>query len=157
MQDNPQVSDTKIHITKMEYERLAAFRYALRSFLRFSEKAAEANHITSHQYQALLAIKGRQRERLTIGELADQLQIRSHSAVELVDRMVAQGLVVRQPSADDRRQVCVVLTAHGEEVLSQLAAVHKEQLRVIGPELERLIAHLSSASDQDASDIDEKL
>ena len=133
----------EIRITNKEYEQLAAFRYALRSFLRFSERAAEAYHVTAQQYQALLAIKGfRQHERLTVGELAEQLQVRSHSAVELVDRMVAQGLVRREPSADDRRQVCVVLTPQGDDILAHLAAVHKEQLHVMAPELERLLARL---------------
>lgn len=146
----------EVRITKKEYEQLAAFRYALRSFLRFSERAAEAYHVTAQQYQALLAIKGfRQHERLTMGELADQLQVRSHSAVELVDRMVVQGLVRREPSADDRRQVCVVLTPPGDEILAHLAAVHKEQLHIMAPELKRLIAQLLGSSESDEGESDQ--
>jgi hypothetical protein len=45
-------------VTKKEYGTLAAFRYRLRHFLRFSESAAEAAGLTSRQYQALLAIRG---------------------------------------------------------------------------------------------------
>jgi DNA-binding MarR family transcriptional regulator len=45
-------------VSKAEYETLAAFRYALRQFLRFSEEAAQAVGLTPQQYQAMLAIKG---------------------------------------------------------------------------------------------------
>jgi DNA-binding MarR family transcriptional regulator len=75
-------------VTKAEYETLAAFRYNLRHFLRFSESAAESTGLTSRQYQALLAIKGfPARDCITVGELAEQLQIAHHSAVGLVDRL----------------------------------------------------------------------
>jgi DNA-binding CsgD family transcriptional regulator len=84
-------------LTKTEYELLAAFRYHLRQFLRFSEEAAQTAGLTPRQHQALLAIKGfPKRESVTIGELAEQLQIAHHTAVELVDRLAAQKLVERQ-------------------------------------------------------------
>lgn len=73
---------------------LAVFRYHLRQFLQFSEEAAQAAGLAPRQYQALLTIKGSSRaERLTIGDLAEQLQIVHHAAVELVDRLSAQDLV----------------------------------------------------------------
>src|SRR6185295_17692704 len=79
------------------YQALAAFRHALRQFLRFSEAAAEAVGLTPRQYQALLAVKGMPRgRRATVGALAEQLQIRHHSAVGLVDRLVLQGLAARE-------------------------------------------------------------
>ena len=87
---------------------LAAFCYHLRQFLKFSEDAAQAAGLTPRQYQALLAIKGFPgRECLTIGELAEQLQIAHHTAVELVDRLSAQKLVERAYGTEDRRNVFV--------------------------------------------------
>src|SRR5262245_53741046 len=84
-------------LTKTEYEVLAAFRYHLRQFLQFSEEAARSAGLTPRQHQALLAIKGfPERERVTIGELAEQLQIAHHSAVGLVDRLAAQHLIERE-------------------------------------------------------------
>ncbi|MEO6753630.1 MAG: helix-turn-helix domain-containing protein, partial [Chthoniobacteraceae bacterium] len=78
-------------LSKSQYEVLAAFRFALRRFLRFSEDAATAAGITPQQHQALLAIKGfPARDRVTVGELAERLQIRHHSAVGLIDRLVAE-------------------------------------------------------------------
>ena len=130
-------------VSKAEYETLAAIRYALRQFVRFSEEAAQAVGLAPQQYQALLAIKGFPgRERILIGELAERLQIRHHSAVGLVDRLVAQGLVRREQALTDRRQVYVVVTEHGADLLSRLAAVHRDELRHIGPQLNALLLGL---------------
>jgi DNA-binding MarR family transcriptional regulator len=131
-------------LIKSQYETLAAFRYALRRFIRFSEEAAQEAGITAQQYQALLAIKGfPARDRVTVGELAERLQLRHHSAVGLIDRLVVQKLVAREPSAEDRRQVLVQLTRRGEEILEQLAAVHREQLKRIGREISQLLERLN--------------
>src|SRR6266566_9056175 len=88
-------------ISKAQYEMLAAFRYQLRQFLHFSEQAAQKAGLTPRQHQALLAIKGFPgRDSVTIGELAEQLQIAHHSAVGLVDRLEAQNLIVRELSTE---------------------------------------------------------
>lgn len=136
------------HLSKAEYQLLAAFRYALRRFLHFSEDAARAAGVEPQQHQALLAIKGfPERERVTIGELADRLQIKHHSAVELASRLVANGLAAREPAASDRRQVFLALTPQGEAVLEQLTAAHRQELRRMGPELRALLARLSDDAD----------
>ena len=123
-------------LSKSQYEMLAAFRYALRQFLHFSEDAAHAAGVTPQQHQALLAVKGFPgRDRVTVGELAERLQLRHHSAVELVDRLAGEKLVSRTPSARDRRQVFVQLTRRGERVLEGLSSAHTEQLRRTGKEL----------------------
>ena len=136
-------------LIKEQYEALAAFRYELRRFIRFSEQAAEAAGITPHQHQALLAIKGfPERDSVTVGELAERLQRRHHSAVGLVNRLVAGKLVERAASASDRRQVFVRLTQHGENVLEKLASAHKEQLTKTGPELIRLLKRISCSNEE---------
>jgi DNA-binding MarR family transcriptional regulator len=115
----------------------------LRQFLRFSEESAEQIGVTPQHHQALLAIKGFPgRERITIGELAERLQVRPHSALGLANRLVSHDLVKRQTAEDDRRQVYIELTTHGAEVLEQLAAVHKEELRRIAPQLQAFIKNL---------------
>jgi len=127
-------------LDKGQYEALAAFRYALRKFLRFSESAAQAAGITPQQHQALLAIKGFPgRNQVTVGELAERLQLRHHSVVGLIDRLVLEKLVARTPSSKDRRQVLIELTRGGEETLEKLSALHRQQLQRIGPELSRLL------------------
>ena len=129
-------------LSRIEYEMLAAFRYALRQFLHFSEEAAHAAGLTPQHHQALLAIKGYPgREVVTVGELAERLQLRHHSAVGLVDRLMAEKLVTRVRSAQDRRRVLVQLTERGEQVLEQLSWAHAEQLKRQGPELIRRLRH----------------
>src|SRR5690348_3951627 len=116
-------------ISKPEFESIAAFRYAIRKFLRFSEQAARRERITPQQHQLLLAIKGFPgRDRATVSELAERLQMRQHSMVGLIDRTEAQGMVRREPGTVDRRQVFVRLTPKGEEVLLRLAVQHRREL-----------------------------
>ena len=137
-----------MQLSKAEYELLATFRYALRQFLRFSEEAARAAGIEPQQHQALLAIKGfPERDQITISELADRLQIRHHSAVGLVDRLVAHELLAREPAVGDRRQVYVHLTERGEGLLEQLTTAHQQELRRLGPELRALLGRLSEGVD----------
>ena len=130
-------------ISKSDFETLADFRYALRQFLRFSEDAALRVGLTPQQHQALLAIKGFPgRDRITLGELAERLQLRHHSAVGLVDRLVVAKFAVRTRSAADRRKVYLKLTRKGEALLGRLSAAHREQLRRIAPRLESLLRDL---------------
>jgi DNA-binding MarR family transcriptional regulator len=130
-------------VTQSEYETLADLRYHLRLFLRFSESAARDAGLTPQQHQALLAIKGfPRRDRVTIGELAERLQLRHHSAVGLADRLVSARLLARQQDTRDRRQVYLKLTARGERVLQRLSAAHKEQLRRAAPQVQYLLERL---------------
>ena len=130
-------------ISKTKYENLAAFRYALRQFLSFSEAAAKRAGITPQQHQALLAIKGFPgRDTVTVGELAERLQLRHHSTVELVDRLMDLKLVARKQSDTDRRHVHVRLSARGEQILDKLSSAHEEQLRCVGPKLSESLKRL---------------
>lgn len=138
-------------ISKTEYETLATFRYALRQFMRFSETAAREAGITPKQHQALLAIAGfPNRDQIMMSELAERLQVRHHTTVELIDRLAAQDLVVREPGMEDRRQVYVSLTERGKEVLARLTATHREELRRVGPQLNLLLDQLSAIGEPDA-------
>jgi len=129
-------------ITKEEFEALANFRYAIRRFLRFSEQAARKAGITPQQYQLLLAIKGfPERDYASVSELTERLQLQQHSAVGLIDRTEALGLVRReQGQPPDRRLVFVHLTTAGEELLRRLAALHRQELRNL---------HIALGTDED--------
>src|ERR1700727_1428449 len=103
---------------KDDYTTLAEFRYLLRQFGAFSEEAARQAGLTAQQHQALLAIKGFPgREELTVGELAERLNLKHHSVVGLVDRLMGRGLIQRQHDAADRRRVLIALTAKAEALL----------------------------------------
>lgn len=108
---------------------LAQFRYNLRRFLRFSEKAARSCGVTPQQHQLLLGIAGfSARGTATISELAEFLQERNNSVVGLVQRAAESGLVTRQPGALDRRQVVVSLTPRGERILAKLSRLHQDEV-----------------------------
>ena len=126
-------------LSKSQYENLAAFRYALRQFLHFSEEAAKQAGVTPQQHQALLSIKGFPgRHTVTVGELAERLQLRHHTTVELVDRLVTLKLVLRKHLEQDCRRVNLQLTKKGERILNNLTWAHKAQLRQIGSRLAAL-------------------
>lgn len=127
-------------VTKANYEALAEFRYALRRFLAFSEEAASGAGLTPQQHQALLSIKGAPgSDWLSISQISDRLLIRHHTAVELVDRLVGQGLVVRKADPSDGRRIQVHLTKSGEETLRALSVNHLDELKSIRPTLRKLL------------------
>jgi uncharacterized protein YeaO (DUF488 family)/DNA-binding MarR family transcriptional regulator len=122
-----------------DYAHLLALRTGLRHFLRWSEQQASAAGLTPAQHQLLLAIRGHSDPRgPTVGEIADYLLLRHHSAVELIDRADAAGLVVRNRDRDDHRVVRLQLTDAGAKRLETLSALHLE-------ELERLALRLPAA------------
>ena len=133
-------------ISKADYEHLAAFRNALREFLHFSEEAALAAGVPPQQHQAMLIIRGFPgRDFVTVSELAASLKVKHHSAVGLVNRMEADGLVVKSQAPDDRRQVLVRLTALGGKTLENLSAAHKAELARIAPAFRKILNHLKDA------------
>lgn len=123
------------------YARLLALRTGLRHFERWSAQQAQAAGLTPTQHQLLLAIRGHQGgDGPTIGEVADYLLLRHHSAVGLVDRAEFAGLVRRARSEDDHRIVRLYLTDEGAARLEELSALHLE-------ELDRLALDLSAVWD----------
>lgn len=129
----PAADDTHLPLDKREYEQLADFRFALRSYLRFSEQTVRRHGLSPQQYQLMLAIKGFPgRDWASVTELAGRLQLKHHSVVELAYRAQRQGLVTREPHPDDARAVRVVLTAEGERALDLLSALHRDELRRVG-------------------------
>lgn len=127
-----------------DYEQLLSFRTGLRRFLRWSEQAAKAAGLTPAQHQLLLAIRGHADPTgPTIGDVADALLLRHHSAVGLVDRAEAAGLVRRRSDRDDARLVRLALTAAGSRRLARLTDAHLEELAVLAPRLRPLLEVLA--------------
>ena len=127
--------------SQADYELLSEFRYLIRRFLEFSQGAARAIGLTPRQHQALLAVKGFPEGRLaTIGELAERLLIRHHSAAELVDRLAEAGLIIRSHDSNDQRRVFLRLTAKAEKYLMKLSEAHLDELRKIKPILDKMIS-----------------
>jgi DNA-binding MarR family transcriptional regulator len=130
-------------LDQASYEALAGFRYELRKFMAFSRRAAETAGLKPQQYQALLAIKAYAGpEAISPKELAENLFIGLSTAVELVDRLEASGLVRREPSVRDRRRTLLRLTPRSEQALASLAAVHRDELREQVPAMISLLSRI---------------
>jgi DNA-binding MarR family transcriptional regulator len=128
-------------LSAMDYENLLAFRTSLRKFLSWSEKRAREAGLTPAQHQLLLAVKGHPGgQPPAVGDIAAYLLLRHHSAVELIDRAEAAGLVRRGPDEGDGRVIRVRLTPDGEERLGQLCSAHLNELRRLAPVLDHLVA-----------------
>lgn len=119
-----------------DYAALADFRYQIRRFLHFSEQAARRAGVEPQHHQLMLAVRGAgSKPGSRIADLAERLQIQHHSAVELVSRLEEKDLIQRNRGAEDRREVYVSLTPHGEQVLRELTLHHREELRSAAPAL----------------------
>ena len=127
-------------MTPGEYRALAEFRYRIRVFLNGSEQAARAAGLEPQQYLRLLAVRGLPLGReASIRELAERMQLRHHSVVELVDRLERRLLLRRERSRVDRRQVLVHLTPRGERIILRLAKQRLDELRTAAPALVRAL------------------
>ena len=130
-----------------DYRALAEFRYQLRRFLRFSEQTTRELGLEPQQHQLLLALKGLPQGRnATVGDLAERLQLRHHSTVELIDRLAERGLIERSRDGDDQRRVLINLTPSGEEILQKLSVLHRTELQSTGPALVQALDELINGS-----------
>jgi len=146
----PKQARSLTSISDADYRALAEFRYQIRRFLRFSERAAREAGMEPQQHQLLLTIKGLPSgHTATVGEIAERLQIQHHSAVELINRSEQKGVIRRTYNQSDRRLVVVELTAKGERLLRDLSVYHRTALGSFAPglveALEGLAAGLQSA------------
>lgn len=115
--------------TDADYQALARFRWSLRHYVRAAEEAARQSGLTPSQHQLLLAIRGFEGATLpSVTELAERLELRVHSVLELVQRAESAGLVGREADDRDGRRHLVCLTALGEQKLAELHETHRDEL-----------------------------
>jgi DNA-binding MarR family transcriptional regulator len=130
-------------VSQQDYVALAEFRYALRVFQRFSENAARSAGVTPAQHQLVLAVKGWPRpEPPSVSDIAQRLQLRTHSTVELVRRAEQEGLVMTHADPDDHRRQLLEVTERGEELLASLSTLHRDELRRFRTEMHDLLEEL---------------
>ncbi len=112
----------------------------LRRFLRWSEDQAAEARLTPAQHQLLVAIKGHPGPKApAMREIAEYLLLQSHSAVGLVDRAEAAGVVRRQQDDKDARVVRVCLTEKGDRLVENLTHAHLAELRNLAESLNKLV------------------
>ncbi len=126
-----------------DYEALAELRYLGRKFLRFSKDLLAASAgLNPEQYEALLAIKAFPGKSITISQLSERLQVKHHSAVNIVNRLAERKLLRRTEGEKDRRERHLELTAKGEGLIEELAAVHYTELRNRSAEMIKALQRL---------------
>jgi DNA-binding MarR family transcriptional regulator len=136
-------------LTDEDFRRLRDFRSGLRRFQRWSEERAADEGLTPAQHQLLLTVKGHDEPAgPTIGDVAYHLLVRHHSAVELIDRAEAVGLVRRKDDDTDHRVVRIELTRAGEQKLRALSALHLEELGRLGPRFRSLWSGLEPSTEK---------
>ena len=120
--------------------RVAAFRAALRVFLRKSEQNARKSGLTPQRYLLLLMIEGAPdgSGQSTVTDLAERLQLAQSTVTELVRRAEESGLLEREQSTSDGRVAHIRLTPEGTRRLLQAFTTNEQERQ----ELRTAIAHI---------------
>jgi DNA-binding MarR family transcriptional regulator len=143
----------KARVPIKDLRALAEFRYELRCFLSFSERAARAAGIEPQQHQLLLAVAGLPSgTRPNIRAIAERLCVQHHTAVALVDKLEERDLVRRERSTEDKREVLLRLTSAGSELLQELSRQHRQHLQTVGPEMVAALGAILGGRGWDATD-----
>ena len=111
----------------------------LRGFLR-------RGHGTTLPRFDVMAALYRRRDGVTMSELSRMLLVSNGNATAVVDRLEADGFVLRSPSDTDRRTVFVSLTARGFSEFEVLAERHEV-------EVDQLFSGLSAGDVDQLTDI----
>jgi DNA-binding MarR family transcriptional regulator len=85
--------------------------------------------ITLSQYDVLLRLAEAPAGRLTMSDLADAVLYSTGGLTRLFERMRRAGLVLREPSQEDRRVIYAALTDAGAQRLQAASAVHLDGVR----------------------------
>jgi DNA-binding MarR family transcriptional regulator len=101
---------------------------ASRALVAITSRSLSAvnNDVTLPQFRSLvvLATAGPQ----TVSALADRLAVHASTMTRMCNRLVTRGLVVRAPSAADRREVVIALTTMGTSVVEGVMTARRQEL-----------------------------
>ena len=104
---------------------------------RIYKPLLDALGITYPQYLVLSTLW--ERDGLSIGGIADVLDLESSTVTPLIKRLVAAGLIDRRRNRDDDRQVLITLTEAGQALQAQCACLAETLVAATGMPLERLL------------------
>jgi DNA-binding MarR family transcriptional regulator len=136
----PMTSPTP-QIEELRGIELGAWRGLLRvhaALLRELDAELEAAHdLPLSSYDVLIYLQSAPDKRLRMAELADSVLLSRSGVTRLVDRLVREGLIVRDTCESDGRGSFAVLTEEGEELLARARPTHLAGVR------ERFLRHFS--------------
>jgi DNA-binding MarR family transcriptional regulator len=134
---------------------------ASRALVNITSRAlASANEeVTLPQFRTLVALSRRGPQ--TVTALADQLDVHASTMTRMCTRLVARGLVVRVPSAIDRREVVITLSSIGTALVDDVLATRRREFDAIAGRLseseqqaaiDALHAFAAAAGEDEATD-----
>jgi DNA-binding MarR family transcriptional regulator len=91
--------------------------------------AAAAAEVTLPQYRALVVLQSRGPQPAHV--LASELQIVPSSVTRLCDRLVAKGLVAREPLEGNRRELRLQVTAEGAKIVASVSRRRRRELHTV--------------------------
>jgi len=116
---------TRYHNLNPVDEVLVALRRVIRATDLHSKYLAKTTGLTAPQILLLRAI--RDKGRVTIGELANDITLSQATVTTILDRLETRGLVVRERSTEDKRKVHAILTESGNAMIAQAPLPLQEQ------------------------------
>jgi DNA-binding MarR family transcriptional regulator len=108
-------------------ETLTASRALLGLIARSLAEVLE--QVTLPQYRVLVVLCAA--GPLRSGELAERVGVHQSTLTRTADRLVAQGLIQRDPSPDSRREIMVSLTDRGQAMVVQVMRQRSDDIREI--------------------------
>jgi DNA-binding MarR family transcriptional regulator len=136
-------------LTLAHYRGLAEFRYQIRRFVSFSERAAREAGLEPSQHQLLLAIRGLPPpKRANVATLAERMVMEVQPCQVLADALVGKGLVRATPNPADRREQLYALTPTGHVVLRKLTTLHRNQMLSVGPTFVQALGSILSSFEE---------
>src|SRR5215212_8926045 len=130
-------------IEELDAFELGAWRGLLRvhsALVRELDAELETAHnLPLSSYDVLIYLQSAPGRRLRMADLADSVLLSRSGVTRLVDRLVREGLIVRDSCESDGRGSFAVLTDEGEALLAQARPTHLAGVR------ERFLRHFSTA------------
>jgi DNA-binding MarR family transcriptional regulator len=95
------------------------------------------------RYEALMLLSFSRQGALPLGKIGERLQVHPTSVTNIIDRLEADGFVIRSPHSSDRRTVLAQITPPGRRIAHRATRVLNEAAFVMSPyaskELEALV------------------
>jgi len=124
------VKSSELELTPTEQAAWGGFLAAHAFLVRQLDAELQATHSLSlSSYDVLLFLAQAPGSRMRLSELADSVLLSLSGISRLVDRLVREGLIVREQSTDDRRSNYAVLTDTGQTVLQEARTTHLAGVR----------------------------
>ena len=117
----------------LDEEEMAAWRSMIDVYTSvmagLEAESVERHGLAEGDYAVLVTLSEASDERLRMCDLALSLHLSPSGITRRLDGMVKQGLVVREPSTEDRRVMLAVLTPVGKQALASAAPDHVAAVR----------------------------